>query len=192
MRKLKICDNCGKKVSMTSNFCPKCKSQSFRGMSAIENMKYVLFYWEVNGGFILSKTKLVSLFILLSCAIDWFIGGYFSVIEDVLTAVILFAVGFALHKILKNDKPSDNVVNNNDNGLVNDLIHLLFYWQDKKSGEYEIAITKILSLLSGLILGLYYDIAWGNLLIMKALGAGIVIALPIFIVGYIIHRVQSK
>ncbi|MBR6023428.1 MAG: zinc ribbon domain-containing protein [Methanobrevibacter sp.] len=192
MSKFKICDNCGKKVKITSNFCPNCKSQSFGEISTADNIKYILFYWEVDGGFMLSKTKLVSLFILISCAIDWFIGGYFSVLEDVLLAIVLFAIGFALHKILKNDKPSDNVVNNNDDGFINDLIHLLFYWQDKESGKYEIAIAKILSLVSGLLLGLYYDIAWGNLLIMRALGAGIVIAIPVFTVGYIIHRIQSK
>lgn len=191
MAKLKICKNCGKKINATSNFCSHCKSESFEDISTMDNIKYLLFYWQVDGGYVLSKTKVVTLFIYISCIIDWFIDWSFAIFGDTLSAVVLFAVGFAFHKILKNDKPSENVVDHTDNGLIIDLIQLLFYWQDKETGEYEVSMAKMLTLISALILGLYYNITTGNLLIMKTFGASLVIAAPIFTIGYIIHRFKD-
>ncbi len=191
MAKLKICKNCGKKINATSNFCPNCKSESFEDISTIDNIKYLLFYWQVNGGYILSKTKVITLFIFISSVIDWFISGNFAIFWDTLTAVALFAVGFAFHKILKNDKPSENVVNHTDNGLIIDLMQLLFYWQDKETGEYEVSMAKTLSVIAAIIVGLYYNIATANLIILKTFGASLVIALPIFAIGYIIHRLKD-
>lgn len=188
MAKLKICKNCGEKVNVASNFCPQCKSESFNEISTLENIKYILFYWQVDGGYVLSKTKVITLLIYISCVIDWFICGSYAILGDTLTAVALLAVGFALHKILKNDKPSENVVKNTDTGLINDLIHLFFYWQDKETGLYDISMTKIIALIASIMLGLYYDITIGNTSIMRTFGASLVVAVPTFTVGYIIHR----
>lgn len=110
---------------------------------------------------------------------------------DTITAVALFGVGFAFHMILKNDKPSENVVNHTDNGLIIDLMQLLFYWQDKETGEYEVSMTKTLSIIAAVIVGLYYNIATANLIILKTFGASLVIVLPIFTIGYIIHRFKD-
>ncbi|WP_295614571.1 zinc ribbon domain-containing protein [uncultured Methanobrevibacter sp.] len=191
MAKLKICKNCGKKINATSNFCPHCKSESFEDISTMDNIKYLLFYWQVNGGYILSKTKVITLFIFISSIIDWFISGNFAIFLDTITAVALFGVGFAFHMILKNDKPSENVVNHTDNGLIIDLMQLLFYWQDKETGEYEVSMTKTLSIIAAVIVGLYYNIATANLIILKTFGASLVIVLPIFTIGYIIHRFKD-
>lgn len=157
----------------------------------MDNIKYLLFYWQVNGGYILSKTKVITLFIFISSIIDWFISGNFAIFLDTITAVALFGVGFAFHMILKNDKPSENVVNHTDNGLIIDLMQLLFYWQDKETGEYEVSITKTLSIIAAVIVGLYYNIATANLIILKTFGASLVIVLPIFTIGYIIHRFKD-
>ena len=116
----------------------------------------------------------------------------FAIFGDVILAVVLFAVGFVLHKILGNDKPSENVVLNNDNGLIDDFAHLLFYWQDKETGEYTISKTKIISLIIFYILAFYSVFTSPDANLMFAIGAGAVLGVPAFFVGYLIHRFTNK
>ena len=57
----KICTNCGNKVDGNVNFCPKCKSQSFRNVNELAKPKATfvqnLLYKYQNNYYVLSKAK---------------------------------------------------------------------------------------------------------------------------------------
>ena len=64
----KTCKNCGAKVDLKANFCPECKSQSFRVNAVVVkksdepvSLKHRLFYWNYDGEFILSKSKIAAI-----------------------------------------------------------------------------------------------------------------------------------
>ena len=160
--------------------------------SSSGDLIHKLFYWEVDGGYILAKTKTVSIFLYIGFIIDWFIDMSFAVVGDTLTVIVVFIIGFALHKILKNDQPSENVVKNNDYGFIQDLINLLFYWQDKESGKHVISKTKIITVISFLVSGIYCALTVGGFNVMNTFGAGIGVAVPVFIVGFIIHKLMNR
>ena len=77
----KICNNCGAKVNVNANFCTECKSQSFRTKAVVvrknnepASLKHRLLYWEYDGEFVLSKSKIsgITVFLLV------FISGLFT------------------------------------------------------------------------------------------------------------------
>lgn len=151
-----------------------------------------LFYWKVDGGYILAKTKVVTIFLYIGFVIDWFIDMGFPVLIDTVTAIAIFIIGFILHKLLKNDQPSENVVKNNDYGFVKDLTNLLFYWQDKETGEHILSKTKIITVIAFIVVALYFALTVQGFNVMNCFGAGIGVAIPLFVIGFIIHKLMNR
>lgn len=191
--KYKVCNDCGKPVDINSNFCPHCKSQSFRDMSTLEDIKYKLLYWDYGDGFILSKTKLIALGWFISGIIDAIIsfesGAFFA---GIILAIFSLIIGVVCHKIFGNDKPSINVINNNDDGLIDDFAHLLFYWQDKETGEYARSKTKIISLILAYLCALWFACTSTDAALIGAIFVGLIIGVPAFLIGYLIHRTTNS
>ena len=97
-------------------------------------------------------------------------------------------MGYALRRALM-DKNSRSQIyfKNNNLGLIQDLIHLFGYWQDRENGEYKISKTKLVSLIIFFIFACV-GIAQvpGNPFAFFVFG--FFFSAPAFAVGYAIHR----
>lgn len=200
----KTCNNCGKRVKADSNFCPYCKSTSFRTNEVIvspkreiarpsedNNIKRILFYWNYDGYYVLSKSKLAAItvfavFFLTALTVSTPAVVYFFF---VIVAFLIFLIGLCFHK-LKAD-PSPMRLENNDYGLTTDLKYLLAYWQNKNTGEYVISKTKCFTLIiffAFAILGAVSPVAtfFSSFLI------GMIFAVPAFLIGFAIHKLTNN
>ena len=148
----KTCNNCGAKVDVRANFCPECKSQSFRKSAVAvrdegkpSSFKRALLYWNYNGEYVLAKSKVIAICVFLFLFIASFtspaMAGTF--VLAIILSAITFVVGFIFH-IIKG-RPSNAVITYNDYGVIQDIIHLFFFWQNKKTGEFVLSKTKIIS-----------------------------------------------
>ena len=194
----KICNSCGEKVDVNANFCPSCKSQSFRTKAVIVrgsdepvSLKHKLFYWNYDGEFVLSKSKLsaISIFLIffISGLNTTIPAGYFTV--SLIISAIIFLLGYLIHII--RGRPKDAVIHYNDYGLGTDIFHLFFFWQNKKTGEFVPSKTKIISFAIFIvfaILSLYR-------LSIYTLGSIVLFAVffetPAFLIGYGIHKLTN-
>lgn len=187
----KICTNCGNIVQDDSKFCPNCGSENFKNQYEVApaNPSYVhkLFYWNYNGKYVLSKSKVSSVIVFLLFSIVAMLSGapggilFFAVIFAILTYVL----GFAIHQII--GPPSQEYINHNDYGLLEDLKHLFFFWQNKQ-GEYVLSKTKIVSHFIFLIFFIY-AMYQPNLVLISKIAFAVILETPAFILGYAIHKV---
>lgn len=191
--KWKICEKCGKRVNEVADKCPYCNSTSFltdkiivRNNNSIAKIKYTLFYWKNdNGMFTFSKTKFISLLIILVCASDFSLNHY-SIIAGIFMGLIfafpVFFVGWIFHK----SRESNDFINydNTDKGLARDIIRTFIYWGDDVTSNFRLSKTKIISLLVFFLFGLInasYGLVVGSI-------TGLIFAVPAFGIGYLIHQ----
>lgn len=149
-----------------------------------------LFYWNYDGRYILSKTKLFTLIelavlIITYIASPFLFGGVFV---SVFLALITFLLGYLVHKLTP--APSNAKLSNSDNGLLQDVIALFFFWQDKRTGQYVLSKTKIISIIIFVLFALALGITAPSLIAMLLIG--LVFAVPAFIVGSVIHKLTPK
>ena len=203
----RICNNCGKEVDGNVKFCPYCGANQFRQMNPVSSkfpsiptkkvsqnsdLIHKLFYWDYGGRYILSKTKAISVLTFVVFVLSIFTGPPAAVIVlGLIFSVFFFVIGFCIHKILGNDRPSDNVLNNNDYGLVEDLKHAFLCWQNKQTGEFVYSKTKIITLLVFLFFAAISAFApTSSLIVCFAIGA--IFAIPACIIGYPIHKLTNS
>lgn len=188
----KICKNCGKTVNKDSKYCPYCKSQSFRLkqdlITSNNSFVYKIFYWEYFEGYVLSKSKIISMIVFITFASlsigEATLGALFI---SLIIAALVFIIGFSLHQIVK--KPSNIRIINNDYGLKTDLIHLFFYWQNNM-GDFVLSKTKTISV----IIFIVSFIVWSFLNppnLFALFLAGFVFSVPAFVIGYAIHKLTN-
>lgn len=191
----KICNRCGADVHASVNYCPYCKSSSFRSKNEIKlhdnSLKYQLFYWKQGSYYVLSKTKVAAIavfaFFAGSLASSSVIGAI--LISAILAALTYFA-GLSIHKILNRDNLSQTLLENNDFGLITDLKHLFFDWQIKSTGQYVPSKTKTITVLLFLLFATIAAVFNPSSLI----GIGIfsvLCSIPTFTAGYAIHRLTT-
>ena len=191
----KICNNCGKRVDNKYNYCPECKSQSFRDIGEIttvnNDLVHKIFYWPYPTGSVISKTKLLSVAVFLYLIIFWFYSGANLIFIPlaIIIALIIYLIGLAFHMI----KPtkSKSKIKYNDYGLVTDIKHLLFYWQNK-NGNFIVSKTKIISFLVFLLFALLGSTIFKEDMIFLSIVFGIVFEIPVFAAGYIIHKLTNR
>lgn len=203
----RICVNCGKEVDGNVKFCPYCGANQFRQMNPVSSKSpsiptkkasqnndliYKLFYWNYDGRYILSKTKVISILTFIVFVLSIFTGPPVAVILiGLIFSVFFFVIGFCIHKILGNDKPSENVLNHNDYGLAEDLKHAFLCWQNKETGEFVYSKTKIITILVFLFFAVFSAFApTSSLLVCSAIGA--IFAIPVCIIGYPIHKMTNS
>ncbi len=190
----KICNNCGREVDDQANFCPNCKSQSFRNKNELasknSNMIHKLFYWEYDGYYVLSKAKLTSLAVFLMFSVVALLSGApgVMVLLAFIFALLTFSIGFAIHKI-RGVLPEAKVINN-DYGIITDMIHLLFFWQNGE-GEYILSKTKIIS---HLVFILFFAIVMASQMVtlFEAIIIGIMFETPAFLIGFAVHKLTGS
>lgn len=190
----KICNNCGEKVESDYNFCPNCKSQSFRESSIEVRKDYrpnhiiaKLLYWENDGGYVLSKSKIAGICTFLTFVIAAGPGVplWSMLVIGIIVGLIAFLGGLLIH-LLMQKKPSSKLHYNSD-GVIIDLAHLFFFWQNGKTGEFVLSKTKIISLLIFVIVFVYAaNVAPFSL--FASVVFSVLIEIPVFVVGYLIHR----
>lgn len=153
--KWKVCNKCGKRINSAADKCPYCNSSFFitdkiivHNGDSLNKIKYGLFYWKNdNGMFTFSKTKFISLLIILVCASDFSLNHY-SIIAGIFIGLIfafpVFFVGWIFHK----SRESNDFINynNTDKGLAWDIIHTFLYWGGDATSNFRLSKTKIISL----------------------------------------------
>lgn len=188
----KVCNKCGSRVHVSVNYCPYCKSSSFRNLNEItvpnNSLKYKLFYKGEENYFVLSKSKVAAVltFIVFFTA-SVFNSPLNGIFISVVVALLIYALGYSFRKAFKLDHTNHAVLRHNDYGLIDDLKHLFLYWQDKTTGQYIFSKTKSISLLILLFfMGVYSFFGPFNTLSMVLFGG--FFATPVFLAGYAIHR----
>ena len=187
----KICNNCGKRLEDSVNFCPDCKSQSFKTLNEItpasdSSIVHRLFYWNCDGYYVISKSKIIGIatFIILFLASPINASGFFVAM---IIALLVFLVCYALHRAF----PMHNKVKirYNNYGLIEDMKHLFFYWQNNKGG-YAISKTKIITFIFFiLVIGLVASFNFTTIGVAILVGA--MVAAPIYAVGFAVHKLTN-
>ena len=111
----RICVNCGKEVDGNVKFCPYCGANQFRQMNPVSSKSpsiptkkasqnndliYKLFYWNYDGRYILSKTKVISILTFIVFVLSIFTGPP--------VAVILIGLIFSVFFQAQSDSPKAN------------------------------------------------------------------------------------
>ena len=192
----KICTGCGETVNDNANFCPNCKSTSFRHKAEVTaNSKpsviHSLFYWEVDGKYILAKSKLAAIFTFAVMILSTFVSPVVPgmIILTAIFTLLVFLIGYLGHYF--KFKPSKAKLDNNDLGFITDLKHLLFYWQSKKTGEYVLSKTKVFSILIFIIFSLIAVVSNSPALVVYVV-IGLIFAIPASIIGFVIHKITYE
>ncbi|WP_407454524.1 hypothetical protein [Methanobrevibacter sp.] len=190
----KICNNCGSIVNSSLNHCPKCRSASFRNVYEItkQNNSLVnrLFYDYQDSYFILSKSKVAAVitFLLFLTLGPTNLG---IILLSLISAAIVYVVGNSIHNMLGKEQKPRLVVENSSQGLLTDLKHLFFYWQDKSTGIYTFSKTKALSVLMFLFFASFGAIFSLSSVFYMGL-FGLSVAVPAFFIGYGIHKLTTS
>ena len=195
--KYKICANCGSKVDVTYNFCPNCKSQSFKSQPERVQTRVpsraaqTLLYWNYDGNYVLSKSKVGAIGVFLF----FFISGIISpapavmYVVALIIAALVYVIGFAIH--MMKGRPSEAVIEYNNYGTVPDLLHLFFFWQNKQTGEFVPSKTKILSFLIFVVFCLICAFGYSSATFAVVIIFGLFFEIPAFLVGCGIHKLTN-
>ena len=186
----KTCSNCGKTLDDNVNYCPYCKSQEFNNSIVKKetgnSIIHKLFYWNYDGYYVLSKSKLtaISTYILMFIA-SFPVPAFMSVASvGLIFALLIFIIGFGLHQM--KSQPLKSKIENNDYGLITDLKNLFFYWQNN-NGEYALSKTKVISALI-FVLFAALSTRTNNINLFSLVLVGLFFETPAFLIGWGIHR----
>ena len=191
----KYCKTCGKSVDGTAKYCPHCKGETFTYKNELmvpeSDLVHKIFYWAYPGGHMLSKSKLAALAVGLYLLSIWIVAGIdvFATILAIIIGLVIFLIGLIIHKILPN--PPRAMIQHNDYGLLIDLKNLLFFWQDK-NGNYRISKTKVISTVIFVIIFIMGLASLKVLTFFSAILLGLVVEIPVFIIGSAIHKLSSR
>ena len=188
----KICNNCGKTVNDKDNFCPYCRGTSFKNkyevIEADDSLVHKLFYWNYDGNYAISKAKVSGIVVFLIFALGAIADLSIPIFIFALAfGALTFVIGYGLHQMLS--KPSQVKLEHNDYGLLTDLKHFLFFWQNDK-GQYVLSKTKIIS---HLVFLLFFSITLmvPNPVLYAAIVVGMIFEAPVFLAGYGIHKLTN-
>lgn len=191
---IKYCSSCGEKVDGSVKFCPNCRSTSFKYHVEPAKVKPTLiqslFYWQYNGKFILSrsKTSAILLFIIFAFAAVSSPIPAGMILLGLIVSLIVYLAGYLVH-ILKG-RPTDAQLENSDLGFIADLKNMFFFWQNKRTGEYVLSKTKILTFAVYILIAL---IAMGSnrVTIGASFLVSIVFTAPVYAVGFVVHKLTN-
>ena len=194
--KTKTCKKCGNTVEITAKYCQKCGSNEFVQKTEVivhqsqPSRVHKLLYWDYDGQYILSKSKLagISSFILIAL-MSVITMDLLSLILGAIIGALVFFLGFAIHNLMP--KPSKSKLDYNDYGFLTDLYHFLFFWQNKKTGQFVLSKTKIISHLVFLLFAVIASFMPFSINLFAVVLFGLVFEVPTFIIGYGIHKLTN-
>lgn len=148
-------------------------------------LKEKLFYWKYDDGIRFSKTKFFSILIFLYV----FIGRihytqdlFIAISVASIVTIISFVIGYLIHSVINNTSTGSN-------GLIEDIKHLFFYWED--SGKFVLSKTKTIYIIMVFIIAIVYCISV-EFEILISIVMGIFFAMPLFLIGYFIHNSNNN
>lgn len=189
----RTCPKCANECRDSDKFCQVCgyKFENLPAKAKNNSIIHTLFYWNVEDRYVFSMTKLISIGVFLVFASSIFQAGAAGIIMALIIAGLVFIIGFSLRRIFKLDVISPNVLENTDYGFLTDLKNKLFFWQDKKTGQFTLSKTK-----TGSFIIFCVAVIWGLFQAPPSVLAlfllGLVFAVPAYAIGYLIHRKSSK
>ena len=193
--KTKTCAKCKKTVDSETKYCQYCGSNEFIGSDVLEarpsnpTLIHRLFYWEYNGYYRISKSKILAIIVFLVLSSVSILENTVGVIiVSLIIALLIFLIGFIIHIFISH--PSKIQLKYSEYGLGTDIIHLFLFWQNKKTGEYVLSKTKIISHIIFILFA-----AWGITLNPPNLFAvilwGLAFETPAYLVGTVIHKLSN-
>lgn len=192
----KTCKNCGSEVNVNHTYCKECGGSEFITSTAPVVRKtqnptimHRLFYWDYDGYYMLSKSKLVGIgtfLVVLSATTLSLLPA--TIVVGLIIAAIVFLIGWILHMLLSH--PSKPKLTHNDYGFVNDLIHLLFFWQNKNTGEFVKSKTKIISFMF-FVLFVLLAVILNAPSLFAVIVFGIIFGMMAFFIGSGIHKLTN-
>ena len=195
--KTKTCKKCGNTVEVTARYCQKCGSNEFIEKAEVVVQKsqpslvHKLFYWDYDGQYMLSKSKLagISSFLLFASMCVLSDAPIAIIFFGAIIGALLFFLGFAIHNLIS--RPSKSKLEYNDYGFLTDLYHFLFFWQNKKTGQFVLSKTKIISHLIFLLFAVIASFMPTATSLFVVILFGIFFEVPAFIIGYGIHKLTN-
>lgn len=191
----KTCKNCGTKVEISTKYCQNCGGSEFitGNPPAVPKGKpslvHKLFYWDYDGYYVLSKSKLMGFgvfLITLSIATPSLLPGV--IIVGLIFGLIVFLIGYIIHMFLSH--PSKAKITHNDYGFIRDFINLLFYWQNKNTGEYVLSKTKIISHII-FVLFVILSVVLKSPSLFASILLGLIFEVPAFLIGSGLHKLTN-
>ena len=187
----KICTNCGKTVEDRDKFCPYCRSTSFKNkyevIEADNSPVHRLFYWNYDGRYAISKSKVAGIVTFLTFSLTAINFGPAMIVFAFGFGALIFILGLDIHQFLS--RPSPTKLEHNDYGLLTDLKHFFLYWQNNE-GQYVLSKTK---LCCHFIFLMFFALAMATP--TTALGIGIMVGMffeaPVYLLGYGIHKITN-
>ena len=152
----------------------------------MNDLVHNLFYWNHKGYNILSKTKVISILEFVVLILSIFAGAPMGMIAvAAILSAITFCVGFIVHMLISH--PTQAKLNASDNGLVEDLLFLFFFWQDKDTGEFTVSKTKVISFIIAVAFFILSLVAFPFSLVGNVAFA-LMFAFPAFLIGSGVHK----
>ncbi|WP_458405010.1 hypothetical protein [Methanobrevibacter sp.] len=192
----KTCKKCGNKVNVNHTYCEICGSSEFVKPAEVivqntekPSIVHRLFYWNYDGYYVLSKSKLLGIFTFLLILLTAAPSPVFAlIVVGLIIGTIVFLIGFILHTFLSH--PSKAKLTHNDYGFINDLVHLLFFWQNKNTGEFVKSKTKIISFVLFILLTVL-GFAFHPPSALAAVLLGLLFYIPSFLIGSAVHKLTN-
>ena len=140
------------------------------------NIVYRLFYWKKDNNYVFSRTKFITLltFIIVFFSYVFSFDGVRALGNAIFIALIVFIIGFIIHKL--------------------DKIDSSFYWYG--TNKFTFSKTKLITV--GIIaIGLLYGIIsfiCGELSsnIVAGVFISLIFAISVLLIGFIIHRRKTN
>ena len=152
----------------------------------MNDLVHDLFYWNHKGYNILSKTKVISILEFMIIILSIFVGAPVGMIAvAAILSALTFCVGFIVHVLVSH--PTQAKLNNSDNGLIEDLLFLFFFWQDKDTGEFIISKTKAISFIIAVAFFILSIVAL-PFSVVGNVAFALMFAFPAFLIGSGVHK----
>ena len=194
--KLKICENCSKKVNAVAEKCPYCSSTSFHedigksqdNITILDYIKYPLFYCEYNGVFIFSRAKFINVVAFIFIFI-YFMRDTYEPLYSFIWVLVFFApvyiVTHLAHAMAENESAIRTRIRNREDSLTLNIVHFMFYWHDEETNTYTFSKTKTVSLLIYIVFVLYRS--YSSTSFLAEMFVGLFILIPALLAGSLIH-----
>lgn len=213
--KVKICQKCGSKINKYHVKCQDCGSNYFKYINSkdylkslhsneieenilrsdvsstnknvLNFIKHKLFYYKYDEGFLFSRSKFITILIVILLLIE-FVPGYFywsSLAWFLIISIAVYYLGRLAHNVAQDGEDINSKIEKLGDNLKNNILHFLFYWRNEETIHYKLSKTKIISLLIYVISVLYQTITSNSFLF--ALFISLLPFLLVLIVGSVIH-----
>lgn len=155
--------------------------------NVINFIEHKLFYYKYDEGFLFSRSKFITILIVILLLIEFFPGYFYwsSFVWFLIISIIVYYSGRLAHNVAQDGEDINSKIEIMGDNLKNNILHFLFYWRNEETIQYKLSKTKIFSLLIYVINVLYQTITSNSFLF--ALFISLLPFLLALLVGSVIH-----